>query len=815
MQQEIAITGLSQKEALENLGVYGKNSLQEKENNGLVRLFLHQFLSPFIYILLTVAFISLLAKEFTDAIVIVSILIINAIVGTFQEYRANNAIKALKKLTHAKTRVIRDGVLTHIKTEDVTIDDVVYLESGDIIPADGELLEIHQLMVNESQITGESIPVTKDKESILYKSSIVISGNAFMKVTKIGGATFIGKIAKDVSKNITKKSELDKKLSYFSIRLVGLLLLSIVIFVIFSVGKGLHLFEALKTSVALGVAVIPEGLPVVLTIVLSLGALHISKAKALLRNLHSGSTLASVSYICTDKTGTLTHGDLSVKEVVKINNSNFSEEEFNNFLYHSIDIKTINGKKVGDMLDMTLEKYLQGSFTYKEIKEAPFTSEAKYNAKEFEIDGKYVQIFKGAPEAIGISDEVINPFVKNGFRVIAIGYKKNDSLAEFSATHIEPLALVVFEDKIREEAKNSIVQCKKAGIKILMITGDNILTAKHVAKEVGIVTSETDLLITGKMLDDMDDEELKSKISFIKVIARANPLHKERIVKILQEQGEVVAMTGDGVNDAPALSLANIGISMGKTGTEVAKEASDLVLVEDDFSDIVLAIFESRTISENIRKTLIFLMTSAFSLVVAILLSVMYSLPLPFVAIQILWLNFVTAGFLDIAIATEETEDIFKKYNYKRYIGSLLNRYDVIRIVILGGYIGSVTIIVFFTLLHVSTVEIARTGAMFLVSAFIWFNAINVRKNYDTIFSFNPVSNVYVVGAILIEFLFLLASIHLLIGNTLLGTVTVNYKLLIVLFIIASSILVIDMLFKVLHKSIFYVDKHISPLFKK
>jgi Ca2+-transporting ATPase len=385
--------------------------------------------------------------------------------------------------------------------------------------------------------------------------------------------------------------------------------------------------------------------------------------------------------------------------------------------------------------------------------------------------------------------------------VLAVGYKRHNSPEEFSTVAIEPLALIIFEDKIREEVKSSVLQCKKAGIHILMITGDNILTAQHVAKEVGIIGENHHRAITGKMLDEMDDEELRSKINSIKVIARANPLHKERIVGVLQEQGEVVAMTGDGVNDAPALSLANIGIAMGKTGTEVAKEASDLVLIEDDFSDIILAIFEARTISENIRKTLVFLMTSACSLVVALLLSVIFGLPLPFVAIQILWLNFVTAGFLDVAIATEESETVFKKYNYKRYIGALLNRFDLTKIVILGVYVGSVTTAVFYILLSVASLDVARTGAMFLVSAFIWFNAINVRKNYDTLFSFNPLSNKYVIGAIVLELLFLLTSVYTQFGNILFGTVGVEQKLLFALLCIAFSVVIVDSLFKSVYKN--------------
>lgn len=789
------LKGLTHREAEDNIQVYGKNLIPEKNDNNIVILFLKQFLSPFIYILLTVAVISLFAKSYTDSVVIMIVLCINAVVGTYQEYKANNAIKALKKLTHAKSRVVREGELITIKTEDVTVRDIVYLESGDIMPADGRVVESHQLTVNESQLTGESIPITKENTAELYKSSIIVSGSGYMSVTKVGDATFIGTIAKDISSNSDKRSELDKKIAHFSSRLLFMLLCVIVLFVAASLNTGIALKDALKVGVALSVAVVPEGLPIVLTVVLSLGALHISRARALLRNLHSGSTLASVSYICTDKTGTLTHGDLSVKEVVPLDHS-FSQEMINEYLYHSLDLKSVNGKKIGDVLELSLDSYLQRTFSFNEIKESPFTSEKKYNAKEYQVNGEYLQLYKGAPEVLGVKDEHINAYVSEGFRVIAIGYKKHTVSEEFSTTEVLPLALVVFEDKIRSQAKTSILGCKKAGISVIMITGDNILTAEHVAREVGIVSDEKDILITGQELDTLSDEALIEKIHYIKVIARANPLHKERVVKALQEKGEVVAMTGDGVNDGPALSLANIGISMGRTGTEVAKEASDLVLIDDDFSDIALAIFEARTISENIRKTLTFLMTAAASIVIAVLGSVFLSLPLPFLAVQILWLNFVMAGFLDFSIATEKSESVYRNYTYHRYRGSLLNAYDIVRISVLSLYVGGITLVMFYIFLQVFTLDAARTGIMFLISAFIWCNALNVRKNYDTIFSFNPFTNVYVVFGITLEFFILLGSIYFDTGNTLFTTVKLPYQLLVALFFLATSIFIVDACFK-------------------
>jgi Ca2+-transporting ATPase len=794
--------GLTEAEARENNEKYGKNLLVEKENNSVFFLFLRQFLSPFIYILLTIAAVSLIAKDYTDGIVILSILVINAMVGTFQEYKAKNAIKALKKLTHTKSKVIRDGAFLVIKTEDVTVDDIVFLESGEIVPADGDLIESFELMVNESQITGESLPIAKKVSTGLYKSSIIVSGSGFMKVKKIGSSTFMGEIAEDISKNIVKESELQKKLRHFSFRILVILLSIVSIFFLLSIGKGLHMYESVKTAVALGVAIIPEGLPVVLTVVLSLGALHISRAKALLRNLHSGSTLASVSYICTDKTGTLTYGDLSVKEIVRLGENDLSKETFDSYLYHSLDLKVINGEKVGDVLELAVEKFLAGSFFMEETKEMPFTSETKYNAKEFLVDGKYVQIYKGAPEFLGIDEKAIKPYVEQGYRVVGVTCRILGEDKEFSVKDSKPIALIVFQDKIREQVAGSIKECQKAGIKVIMITGDNILTAKHVASEVGIVTKDTDLSFTGVMLDDMSDEDIRKVLPSLRVIARASPLHKQRIVSLLQGEGEVVAMTGDGVNDGPALSMANIGIAMGKTGTEVAKEASDLVLSNDDFSDIVLAVFEARVISENIRKTIVFLMITSTSIVTAIFMSVFLSVPLPFVAIQILWLNFITTGLLDIAIATEDGEPVYRKYTFKRYQGPLLNFYDLGKLATLGLYVGMLNIMVFYTLIGSQTLEVARTSAMVLISACIWFSAILVRKNYTTVFSFNPFSNKYVPFAILFVATLLFGSIYSELGNKLFGTTELPVRYIVMLIAIAASTLLVDTAYKLFYKGV-------------
>lgn len=801
MKQEINITGLSQKEALKNLEIYGKNVIHDKEKTSLFVLFIKQFKSPFVYILLFVALISFITKEYTDAVVIFAILIVNSIVGTIQEYRANNAVNALKKLSQSKTRVIRDSVLVSIHTYDLTVGDIVYLEAGDIVPADGVIISSDYLGINESSINGESLPVIKEnKKEAVYKSTTVVSGNGFIEIKKVGQSTVIGTLAQDIDKNKDKTLELQKKVSSFAFRLLIVLGVSSVLFFFVAIYRDLSFIVTIKTIAAMGVAVIPEGLPIVITVVLSIGALQISKSRALLRNLPSGATLASVSVICTDKTGTLTYGDISVKEIIYIDNSSLTKDEKDFYIYNSLDITNVAGQKTGDILDIVIESFLQKDFIYKETKEKPFTSETKFNAKEYNYNGKFLQLYKGASDVFSISHEDVHKYANNGYRVLFLGYKILNEQQEFSTENVLPLALVIFEDKIREEVKESIVNCKKTGINIIMMTGDNILTAKHVAQEVGILTSSQDICLTGKELDDLTNDEIKDKIDLIKVVARVTPSNKERVITILQEKGEIVAMTGDGVNDGPALSLSNIGISMGKSGTDVAREASDLVLLNDDFSDIVIAIFQARTVTENIRKALVFLMTSASGILVLIIGSIALNLPPPLLPVQILWLNFVTAGLLDVAISTEGPEEKYKLYTFKRYKDGLLNKYDVYRVLFSGLVLGGVSIVTILILKDIIPTEEMRTSILLLFSVGIWLHAFNVRKNYDTIDSYSIFENKYITTAVVFEIIVLFSSIYFPIGNTLLHTRGLGNLMVTTLTLLGFIILITDYVYKKITK---------------
>lgn len=795
---KIKFQGLNKEEVTNNTERYGKNIIPEKEPVGILNFFLKQFKSPLIYILLVVAVITFFLKEYSDTIIITIVLIVNAIIGTIQEYKVNNTIKALRKLSRPRSKVLREGKIINVNTEDVTIDDIVFLESGDIVPADGTLIESYSIQINESQINGESFPILKDieKNNYLFKSTIVTSGNGFMKVEKIGKETTIGALAFEIQKNIYNRTVLEKKVHNLSKKLLFILLITLVAFFIVGLFRKMGILELFEATVSLGVSAIPEGLPIVLTIVLSIGATRISRAKALLRNLPSGSTLASVSYICTDKTGTITYGDIRVKEIVPISQNKITKYEQDMYIQHSLDIKDFNGNINGDILDIKLGEYLQGRFSLTETKELPFSSENKFNAKEYKINDEYIQIYKGAPELFLSNNEKFNKYTEQGFRVIFVGYKKVSKKTEFNTKDVNPVALVVFEDKIREDVKQSIEECKETGIKILMITGDNMNTAIHVAKSVSIIEKETDICMTGQELDGYSDQEIKNKIKDIKIIARASPSHKERIIRILQSLNEVVAMTGDGVNDGPALSLADIGIAMGKTGTEVAREASDLILVNDSFSNIVFSIFEARTIIENIKKTIIFLISTSLGEIIIIAGSVFLGLPLPLLPVQILWLNLITDGFLDIAIATEKPESIYKKFNYKRYQEPLLNRYDVLRMMVMSSVMGITCLFVFASILKHLSLIIVRTTVLILMSIFQWFNAINVRKHFNSVFNYNIFSNKYINLALGIEVILLYLSISTKIGNTILQTEMVPRFLLVIAIVPAFLIIIGDEIYK-------------------
>jgi Ca2+-transporting ATPase len=793
---DIIYTGLTSVGASKARGFYGENVLPEKKETTLFMSFLQQFRSPLIYVLLAVALVTMVLAEYSDAIVIMFVVVVNAVIGTFQNRKANNVVASLKTLSRSKSKVIRDNVLVDVTINEVTVGDLVVLAAGDIVPADGVLMEYTNLQINESKINGESMPISKSAENNkVYRSTVVISGSGIFVVEKIGADTLIGELSKDILENVDNETVLEKKIR----ALVRLILISVIISTIalFVIGliRDIEIFELFKTSISLAVSAIPEGLPIVVTIVLSVGAWRISKVKGLLKNLPSGATLATVSYICTDKTGTLTEGDIVVKDIINL--GVHDQETLLEYITHSLDIKKIGESTVGDILDVKMYEHLKAEGTWLESKELPFTSENKFNAKEYMVAGKHVQVFKGAPELFMKDNKQLHGLVSQGFRVLGVGYKEVSHDTDFYIHDVIPLALVVFEDPIRKDVAAAIADCKSAGLSIIMITGDNIHTAAHVARTVGIVDNEQEnLILESKDIREYSDEKLSELLPRLKVLARANPLDKLRIVRLLQQQNHIVAMTGDGVNDGPSIALADIGIAMGKTGTEVAKEAADFILVNDNFSNIRDGIFEARTIIENIKKTLIFLLSTSLGEILIVIGSLVIGLPMPLLPAQILWINLITDGFLDISLAQEPAEEVFKTYNYKRYHGALLRKKEFSRMALMSITMATVSLVTFTFVLKFFVLEAARTIMLVVMTIIQWFNALNVRKHTASLFSHNFFENRYLIGALLFETALLLLSLYTSLGNQLLKTVALDFQIVIYMMLIATSIICIDELYK-------------------
>lgn len=788
--------GLTDQEANNKILEYGKNLIPEAKQKNIFQIFVEQFKSPLIYVLIFVSLITLYLKDYSDAIIVLLVVIVNSVVGTVQSVRTNNTVKALKHLSRPYSKVIRSGKLKSIHTENLVPGDIVLLGPGDIAPADGVFVETREISINESSLTGESIPVYKKVAEKVFKGTIVVSGNGIFRVVETGANTVIGKISSEVLDNVGHITELEKKINKL-VKYILFVVFSVSIFLIFfGYLNNLSLVVMFKTAVSLAVSVIPEGLPIVLTIVLSVGAWRLTKVKVLLKNLASGGTLATVSYVCTDKTGTLTKGEITLEEIINFNN--VPTDDLNKYITASLDIKKINKEKIGDILDLKVSEKIGfvdlGDFT--ETKELPFISENKYNAKEYKVGEKIVQIYKGAPEIFIQDNSVYEKYVLEGKRVLCIAKKEKNYSDSFSPKDTEILALLVFEDEIRRDVKKAVGDIQNTGVKVILITGDNIQTAKYVANKVGIIKNQQDIFLTGEEFDKLSDGELKKKLAHLKVLARANPDHKVRIVRLLQEIGEVVAMTGDGVNDGPAISKANIGISMGKGGTEVAREASDMVLFDDNFTSIVSGIFEARTIIENIKKTIIFLFGTSLGEIIIIVGTLILGLPIALLPVQILWLNLITDGFLDIAIANEKKEKNYSKQHYTRYRGFILNSYDLLRIVVMGATMGIVSIFAYIYFIKIFALEVARSAMLILMSIFQWLNSFNVRRHYDSIFTFNIFSNLYISFALVIEIVLLYFSIYTEVGQNLLKTSIVGYNYLLLILITSLTIILADELVK-------------------
>jgi len=684
--------GLNKQDIVERQEQYGLNLLKGSGDKSRIEIFLSQFGDLLIVILLFAALISFLTGETNNALVIIGIIFINAVIGFHQEYKADRSLKLLRKVAEHPACVIREGSQVTLEASKLVPGDIIILETGDIVPADARLLNVSSFKTDESSLTGESIPVIKQAEPIdlenlmpadqlnmVFKSTSVVNGSAKAVVTKTGMKTQIGTIAAMIQVDV-QKTPMQISLAQFSRQLaLFVLIISLTIFAL-GILRGLPPFPMFLTTLSLAVAALPEALPAVVTIALTAGARRMANQSALVRRLPAVETLGSVTYICTDKTGTLTKNTMTVEKVHVARNLH---ELFAIALMLNNEVRVIDTTELkGDTTEIAMIKHSSnlGYIRSKEeakfprLKTFPFDSYRMRMSTLHKYGSQWILLVKGAPNKIV---DVLCPkdksnsedwlrinqlWASEGLRVLFLAYRVYDQhpgdITETDEADLQLLGIVGFLDPPREEVREAIAQCEKAGISIVMLTGDQALTAQAIATRLGLIHTK-DCIQTGSDLEKLSDEEFRRIVLKTSVYARVTPSQKLRIVKALQYQGEIVAMTGDGINDAPSLKRADIGIAMGITGTAVSKEASDMVLLDDNFITVVKAVREGRRIYENIRKFIYYVLSCNLAEILTILAFTSVGSAAPLLPIHILWINLVTDGLPGIALATEPaTSDI-------------------------------------------------------------------------------------------------------------------------------------------------------------
>lgn len=789
--------GLDSKEATNRIKKNGENVIKDNNKKSNIAKFLAQFNDFMVIILLIAGVISFLTsflqgdKDFLDTIIIVLIVFINAVLGFMQENKAEKALEALKKMSSPKANVIRNGVLQKIDSTGLVIGDIIVINSGDYISADARLIECNNLKVEEASLTGESIPIEKnidtinienssigDRKNMIYSGTLAINGKAKGIVTATGMQTEIGKIAHMIINQEDEQTNLQKKLEETG-KILGIGAL-VICFGIFFIGlfRKIPPFEMFMTSVSLAVAAIPEGLPAIVTIMLAIGVEKMVKRNAIIRKLPAVEALGSATVICSDKTGTLTQNKM---EVIKVYTKDRQKLYSMASLCNNVEIGLEN-KLIGEPTEIALMEIAIKNGIYKNkeeqvlprVNEIPFDSKRKMMTTIHRNKTGYKIITKGAIDVLlerctyyyengekqPLTDnkkrEILREnmsMAKDALRVLAICYKDSETYVDINSTNIEKnlifLGMVGMIDPPREETYDAVMKCKKAGIKPVMITGDHIETAKAIGKKIGILRKDG-LAITGAELDNISEKELCENIYKYDIFARVSPEHKVRIVKAFKKRGNIVAMTGDGVNDAPALKTADIGCAMGITGTDVAKGASDIILADDNFSTIVEAVKEGRAIYENIKKSVHFLLSSNIGEIITILISLLIGFKSPLVAIQLLWVNLVTDSLPAIALGIDPPDTALMDGRVKKSKTGIFTKDRWARISIEGMMIGSLALlsyaigtVVFGKEIIGSTMAFATLSISQLVHAF------NL-KTEKSIFSINLFNNPYLIGSLII-----------------------------------------------------------------
>lgn len=687
--------GLTSQQAKEALLKYGPNVLPKKGGYSALKIFSNQLKNPFSFVLIIAVLLSLFIGDRIDALLIAAILTLNTGLGFWQEYKASKELEALRSFDTSFSRVLRDGQEIEIPSHEIVPGDVVILEAGDKIPADGKLIETYSLQVNESILTGESLPViklSKELENAVYLGTIVVSGRGKFEVLQTGIRTRFGNIAQSLTEVEDEQTPLEASLSKLvkGIAILVLLVSALVFTVRFL--QGFEITEVILVSIALMVAAVPEGLPAVVTIVLALGVHKMYQRKALVRKMVAVESLGAATVILSDKTGTLTRNEMRVQNVSSAKNGQ-AELVRCAVLCNSANLVLKEGgfDILGDTTEGALllwakDQNIDIDLVRNEgklMEEIPFSLETRKMSIWWEERGQKALYTKGAPEVLIVSSKLsekerkkwdveYQKMAKKGLRVLA-----------FSKDH-QFLGLMGIADEVRPEAKEAIRLTHWAGIKVVMVTGDNELTAKAVGEEIGLL-SEGDEVLTGTQLDELSEEELLQRIGQVRIFARITPLQKFKIVKAYQKLGEVVAVTGDGVNDALALKQAEVGVSMGKNGTDVSKEASDIVLLDDNLATLVSAIEQGRSIYSNIIKVVKFLLTGNFSEILLIGVASVLALPSPLLPVQILWINFVTDGLPALALGFDTPSSHIMRAS-PRQGNNILTR-SMINYIFVGGFV--------------------------------------------------------------------------------------------------------------------------------
>ena len=815
--------GLTSKAAQEKLAQVGPNALVEGKKKSVVEVFLEQFKDLMVIILIVAAVISAFTGNLESTAVIIVVLILNAILGTVQHVKAEKSIEALKSLSAPAAKVLRDGKKQEIAAKDVVPGDILLLEAGDLVTADGRILDNFSLQVNESSLTGESTNIDKldttfekevplaDRVNMVYSSSLVTYGRANVLVTATGMDTEIGKIATLMNETKERRTPLQVSLDQFSSRLATAILIFCALILGLQMWRGQPLLDALLFAVALAVAAIPEALSSIVTIVQAMGTQKMAKEHAIIKNLAAVESLGSVSVICSDKTGTLTQNKMTVEDiyiggkVLKPEELNLSNQLHRYLLYDVVlnnDASLSDGKKIGDPTESALlEMYRKvpgidlgdGKLGLSEselrehldrLEEVPFDSDRKLMSTKHLIHTVPTIFVKGAIDVllkrcvnIRFGDDVRpmteqdrkdilaqnNHFSENGLRVLAFAYKESDEeLTTDSEKDLTFIGLVSEMDPPREESVAAVARAKEAGIRTVMITGDHKVTAVAIAKKIGIFT-DGDLALTGLELDALSDEELDQQIERVAVYARVSPENKIRIVNAWQRKNHIVSMTGDGVNDAPALKKADVGVAMGITGTEVSKDAASMILTDDNFATIIKAVSNGRTVYENIRNAIGYLLSGNLSAIITVLFASIAALPVPFVAVQLLFINLVTDSLPALAIGMEPGNPDILKRKPRDPKASLLDKKFVTQISI-QGFLISLSVIAAFLLGLRDTPAIACTMAFSTLTFARLLHGFNCRSQHS-IFKIGFKNNWYslaafALGTVLLALILFVPALH-------------------------------------------------------